>query len=33
MVGSDCVNRDTDVLPRFWGKVWVNGRWDFCDIR
>ena len=33
MVGGGGVNRDTDVLPRFLGKVRVNGRWDFCDIR
>lgn len=26
-------NRDTDVLLGKLAKVWVKGRWDFCDVR
>ena len=33
MVGGGWVNRDTDVLLGFSGKVGIIGRWDFCDIR
>ena len=33
MVGGGGVNRDTDVLLGFWGKVEIKVRWDFYDVR